>query len=208
MMKILRATIPYEEFDYQTILNTLKKYKKPRDKISQLLKNHEIIRVKKGLYVFGEGWRRHPISVEILGNLIYGPSYISREYALAQYGLIPEHVYTITSMTTGRNKNFNTPLGTFSYEHISVESYTLGVTFFKVDEKRTCLFASVEKALADTIHLAPRIETAYEMKEHLIGNLRIDEDSLRQLDRHKMKEIANHYRSRNVKLLHLSLGSR
>jgi len=72
---------------------------RPRDKISDLLKKGTIIRVKKGLYVFGEDNRKKPYSKEILANLIYGPSYISLDYALQYHGLIPERVEAVTSVT-------------------------------------------------------------------------------------------------------------
>ncbi len=82
MNEPIRKMIPYEEFDYQTLLGALKGYARPRDRITALLRKGVIIRVKKGLYVFGEHERRRPYSREILANLIYGPSYISLEYAL------------------------------------------------------------------------------------------------------------------------------
>jgi hypothetical protein len=36
----------------------------------------------QGIYVFGERYRRSPFSREVLANMIYGPSYISLDYAL------------------------------------------------------------------------------------------------------------------------------
>ena len=78
----LRQAISWEEFDYQALLGALQDYAHPRDKISDLLAKDIIIRVKKGLYVFGDSYRNKPYSREILANLIYGPSCISLEYAL------------------------------------------------------------------------------------------------------------------------------
>ena len=68
----LRQLIPREEFDYQTLLSYLQGYDYPRDKITDLLRKGVIIRVKKGLYVFGELYRRRPVSREALANLMYG----------------------------------------------------------------------------------------------------------------------------------------
>ena len=82
MKKFLRQRIPYEEFDYQTLLTALREYKRPRDRITRLLSQGTIVRVKKGLYVFGEGERREPAHKGVLANLIFGPSYVSLEYAL------------------------------------------------------------------------------------------------------------------------------
>ena len=65
-----------EEFDYNFAMSALSEYKNPRIEINDLLKKGEIIRVKKGLYVFGPDLAREPYSRETLANLIYGPSYI------------------------------------------------------------------------------------------------------------------------------------
>src|SRR6202043_3466912 len=98
------------EFDYEALLQTLQNYKKPRDAITRFLHDGSIIRVKKGLYVFGENYRRGIICKESLANLIYGPSYLSLEYALSYYGLIPERVEQVASMTPLRSKIFQTPI--------------------------------------------------------------------------------------------------
>ncbi|MEA3441146.1 MAG: hypothetical protein U9R58_12785 [Chloroflexota bacterium] len=105
----IRAKIHGEIFDYQVLLYTLSGYRKPRDKITRLLAAGAIVRIKKGLYCFGDPFRKKPISREHLANLIYGPSYISIDYALSYYGLIPERVETITSVTTHRSRDFDTP---------------------------------------------------------------------------------------------------
>jgi hypothetical protein len=82
MIADLRKRIPGEEFEYQALLDGPRNYSRPRDKISALLRQGAVIRVKKGIYVFGEGLSRGPFSREVLANMIYGPSYISLEYAL------------------------------------------------------------------------------------------------------------------------------
>jgi hypothetical protein len=89
----IRRAVYTDVLDYQQLMDYLKGYAKPRDKIRAMLKAGEIVRVKKGIiYVFGEDYRRGPWSREILANLIYGPSYISLDYALSYYGFIPERV--------------------------------------------------------------------------------------------------------------------
>jgi len=70
------------EFDYNLLLHALRDYKKPRDKIRGLIKNEDIIRVKKGLYVLGRAYHK-PYNKFVLANLIYGPSYITAQTALA-----------------------------------------------------------------------------------------------------------------------------
>lgn len=94
----LRQTVAHEVFDYQTLLTVSPDYTHPRDKIKEMLHRRAIVRIKKGLYLFGEPFRRVPYCRELLANLMYGSSYISLEYALHHYGLVPEWVETVTSV--------------------------------------------------------------------------------------------------------------
>jgi predicted transcriptional regulator of viral defense system len=127
MIEKIRKSITQEEFDYQTLLVALGDYARPRDKISDLISKGIIIRVKKGLYVFREGAGQTPYSHEVLANLIYGPSYISLDYAMQHYGLIPERVEAVTSVTTGRSRRFLTPIGLFTYRMISLRAFQVGM---------------------------------------------------------------------------------
>lgn len=203
MNEPLLNRIPHEEFDYQTLLDAIQGYAQPRMKISRLLGNGTIVRVKKGLYIFGPSHRRRPFCRELLANLIYGPSYISLEYALHYHGLTPERVETVTSVTCGRSRTFDTPVGTFSYRMIPPEAFRTGMDQAELDDGRSFLIAIPEKALADRIvadHGAG-ITTQKELHAYLLDNLRIDPLALRGLDPSRLEEIARHYRSRRVKLL-------
>ena len=203
MNDFLPNRIPHEEFDYQTLLDTIRGYAQPRMKISGMLAKGIIIRVKKGLYIYGESQRRRPFCRELLANLIYGPSYVSLEYALHYHGLTPERVETVTSVTCGRSRTFDTPVGAFTYRMIPLEAFRTGMDRVEQDAGRSFLIAIPEKALADRI-VAERgagISTQRELHDYLLTNLRIDPSALRELDPVRLQEIAGHYRSRRVKLL-------
>lgn len=200
---LLIKSIPYEEFDYQTLLDSVHEYAQPRMKISGMLAKGDIVRVKKGLYILGESLRRRPFCRELLANLVYGPSYVSLEYALHYHGLTPERVETVTSVTCGRSRTFDSPVGTFSYRMIPMEAFRTGMDQVELDDGRSFLIAIPEKALADRI-VADRgagISTQKELHEYLLADLRIDPANLRGLDPSRLMEIARHYRSRRVKLL-------
>lgn len=203
MNELLRRQIPYEEFDYQTLLDVLDDYACPRDKITALLRNGVIVRVKKGLYVFGDDYRRRPYSRELLANLIYGPSYISLEYALQYHGLIPERVETLTSVTCGRSRLFSTPVGTFTYRMIPLEAFRIGMDRAASADGLSFLIATPEKALADKIvsERGIAIQTQKELYDYLTQDLRIDSFVLRGLNPDRFAEISGHYRSRRIKLL-------
>jgi hypothetical protein len=203
MYEHLRQAIPFEEFDYQTLLDSLRGYAYPRKKITSLLHKGEIIRVKKGLYLFGERRRRLPYCRELLANLIYGPSCISLEYALHYHGLTPERVETITSVTCGRSRSFATPVGSFSYRMIPLASFSIGIDRIELADGRSFLMAIPEKALADRI-MSDRgsgITTQKELLSYLNDNLRIDMETLHSLDPGSLVTIAAAYRSRRLKLL-------
>lgn len=75
----IRKRIPFDVFDYATLVSALSGYRKPRDRITKLLASGNVIRIKKGLYCFGQDMKNEPLSCEYLANLIYGPSYVSLE---------------------------------------------------------------------------------------------------------------------------------
>jgi predicted transcriptional regulator of viral defense system len=200
---LLLKNIPYEEFDYQTLLDSVHGYAQPRMKISAMLAKGDIVRVKKGLYILGETLRRRPFCRELLANLIYGPSYVSLEYALHYHGLTPERVEALTSVTCGRSRTFDSPVGTFSYRMIPMEAFRTGMDQVELDDGRSFLIAIPEKALADRI-VADRgagILTQKELHKYLLEDIRIDPAILCGLDPTRLTEIAQHYRSRRVKLL-------
>ena len=203
MYEQLRQTIPFEEFDYQSLLESLRGYAYPRKKITSLLHKEEIIRVKKGLYLFGEGQRRSPYCRELLANLIYGPSCISLEYALHYHGLTPERVETITSVCCGRSRSFTTPVGSFSYRMIPLAAFSIGIDRIELTDGRSFLMAIAEKALADRIMMerGSGITTQKTLLTYLNDNLRIDSEALRVLDHVTLLVIAAAYRSRRLKIL-------
>ncbi len=199
----LQKRIPYEEFDYQQLLDCLGEYSRPRAKIGALLKSGVIIRVKKGIYVFGEGYRRGPVSREILANLIYGPSYLSLDYALQLHGLIPERVEELSSVCLGRSRRFDTPLGRFSYRRLSMAKYRGGIQRTELPDGRAYLLASPEKALLDKLHTERGlgIRTQSSLAIYLIENLRIEPSDLESLDPSLIEELARQSRSRLGRLL-------
>lgn len=195
-------------FDYQTLLSALKAYASPRDKISDLLRQQVIIRVKKGLYVFGEGERKNPYPLETLANLIYGPSYISLDYALQFYGIIPERVETISSVTLGRSRSFATPVGTFLYRKIRRSSYADGVDLVAGDGGKSYLLAVPEKALVDKLQSDRgfAIRTQNEIEQYLIDNLRMEPSDLVQMNCQKIDQYGKGYHSRKANLLAKFIG--
>lgn len=182
--------------DYQTLLSALKNYQNPRNKIGRWLKNGDLIRVKKGLYVFNSKKCDTVYSTEVLANLIYGPSAISLTYALSYYGMIPERVVQITSITNKRNKRFETPAGRFSYAYLSQKKYAMQVNL-ETAGASSFFIATPEKAIADQIYIYDKnasIDNTESAGYYLTEDMRIDETSLKELSWQKMVELALCYR--------------
>jgi len=199
----IRLNAVNEEFDYSFLLSCLSEYQQPRDKISRLLKNADILRVKKGLYVFGPDYRQKPYSKEVLANLIYGPSYISLESALAFYHLIPERVEILTSITNKRNKVFHSPVGTFTYQYLQTAIYNIGVNLVHLDATHAILIATPEKAIADCLHFKKFkcMKTKNDLRLFLETNLRLDMSCLKTLHKTRLQKIAVTYQDPVINLL-------
>jgi hypothetical protein len=171
------------EFDYGFVTNCLKGYQNPRVKLHHLIKIGAVIRIKKGIYIFDKRFATRPYCPERLANMIYGPSYVSLEWACQYYGLIPERVMTITSVTTKRSKQFTTPVGTFTYDHLPTKAFPFGMTLASFSDKQNALMATKEKALVDLLVLRRGfISSTKQMQEILFEDLRVVEDDLDTLN--------------------------
>ncbi len=174
MKELVRfGTIP---IDYNILTTALSGYQSPKDKISLLEKNGSIIRLKKGLYVVSSEISQQTLSRELMANHLYGPSYISLESALSFYGLIPERVYSVRSVTTKRAKHFSTKLGDFEYFTIPHDYFSIGIRQEIVNNEYAYLIATPEKAICDIILSTRnfRIQSIKAMQLFLEEDLRID----------------------------------
>lgn len=149
-MEILRE-IGALPFTKSALIPLLNKYKSPKDKISALLKSGDIINLKNGLYLVSEKYRTERVSLELLANQIYGPSYVSLDNALSFYGIIPERVNTISSICVKRTRLFENSIGKFQYHYAKPEYYKIGIVNHITESNKIVLIASLEKALCDKI---------------------------------------------------------
>jgi hypothetical protein len=120
-------------------------------KVKRLIAQGKLLHIKRGLYCITEkvGYptKPHPFC---LAQYIYGPSYISLESALSYHQLIPEAVYTTTSVCTKRSKEFHTPLGVFSFNHLPGINFFTEVELIKEDDYQFFM-AKPWKAICDYV---------------------------------------------------------
>lgn len=199
--KEIADALPSEEINQAVLKEILKDYANPNARIAQLARKGVIRRVKRGWYVRGEAYRKRPWSRHYLANVLYTPSYVSLESALAHYGLIPERVESLTSVTTSAPRSFDTFLGRFTYRHIPGDAFREGLDLAGGQRGQPSFFiATPEKALADLIQHArrhtPTSDT--EWTSLLLDDLRLDEEGLLTLDTVALEIIATAYRSRKL----------
>lgn len=165
--------------------------------VKELLKKGEIISLKKGLYV-GKDYllslSKNPglmeKYLEYLANVIRYPSYISLEYALSKYGIIPEGVYAITSITTKTGRTYKNKLGSFIYKSIRGDLFN-GFNIIDFENQRI-KFATKAKALFDLL---------YFRKAGNFNDMRINWDQFDENDRQEFKKIVFESGSYKIKKL-------
>jgi hypothetical protein len=101
--------------------------------IKRAMGRGEVMGLRRGLYCLGEKYHRQKINPFVLAQRIYGPSYISLETALSHHGWIPEAVYTLTSVSMGRSREFETPLGRFSFTRVVQKVFYAEVSRIQVN---------------------------------------------------------------------------
>ncbi|MEK7587146.1 MAG: hypothetical protein AAB453_04745 [Patescibacteria group bacterium] len=103
-------------------LNDLEKLEPGFDlrRLNEWQKKNYIKKIRQGFYIFSDLEINEP-TLFIIANHLYQPSYLSLEMALALYGLIPEAVYGVTSVTSLKTKSFKTAISNFIYQHIKPE---------------------------------------------------------------------------------------
>jgi len=158
-----------------------------------------IIRLRQGYYTFPE-YLRMPDYPFYFANRIYLPSYVSLHTALASYGIIPEGVTQITSVTSLKTASFVNPSGTFVYRSVR-EDLMFGYIARPIGDGRTLLFATPEKAIIDLIYLYPFYNNSREMTE-----LRFDDYFMsKELNRELLLEYSSRIKSKaldnRIKLL-------
>lgn len=180
------------------IKNNLQEYSNKNTKICREVKNGNLIKIINGLYETNPNVKGY-----LLAGSIYGPSYLSFDFALSYYGLIPEKVTAYTSATCDKKKkkNYENQFGTFLYRDVPVNVYPLGINIIEEDEY-VYQIATPEKALCDKLYTLSPIKNMTELENVLFNDLRIDMDELNNFNIKDLEEISNSYHSTNVDLLY------
>lgn len=191
-MEIIRNIGAHAEqpLPHQLLMSWLKDYKRPNDKIMGLKARGFIEPLKKGLYVVGPSVTDKKPDPLLVANHLLGPSYVSVETALSHYGLIPERVYEIASMTTKAFRSFKTALGLFTFTHLPLPYYSFGLGMLRLSSDHYAMVASPEKALCDKIVTTSglTLRSVRRAYDYLVDDLRMDESALKELNINAIQE--------------------
>jgi predicted transcriptional regulator of viral defense system len=158
-----------------------------RNNITRWRKKGLLIKLRQGYYAFPEYKKSADISL-YFANKIYQPSYISLHTALSFYGIIPETVTSITSVSSLKTTTYKNAFGEYVYKKIK-ENLLFGFDLKPLPDSRAVQFATAEKAIVDLLYLNPFYDTIQEMQE-----LRFDEDFMQdELNPDLLLEFTGNY---------------
>lgn len=185
-------------YDFQSLRIKYKEYSNIYQKINNECKKGNLVKIKRGLYtddLYNDK--------EVIANICYNPSYISFEYALSYYGVIPEIVSTFTSATFGKknNKIYHMKDSIFDYRSVPDEVFPIGVLIMKNSKNISYKIASKEKALCDLLYSKYPVRSIKDLKTLLFEDMRIDENELLKMNVEFIKEIAPLYHSNSLNVL-------
>lgn len=174
-----------------------KGYSNPRMKLSRDVKAGKFIKLKRNLYLTDPS-----VPKDCLAQAIYGPSYISFDYALSYYDMIPEYAVNITSATYGKHKNksFKTNICSFYYSDVPTKVFHEEVV--RVEFRGYSYYiATREKALCDKLYKKPPVTRMDEFEEMLLDDMRLDEIILFELNVNTIEHLSELYACRNIRML-------
>ncbi|MCK9305591.1 MAG: hypothetical protein PHP30_01785 [Bacteroidales bacterium] len=161
-----------------------------RNNLTRWAKRGYIIRLRQGYFAFCE-YKNKPDYSLYFANQIYRPSYISLHTALSFYGMIPEAVVQITSVSSLKTASFSNDFGEYSYKNLK-ENLMFGYELKPMADNRIIKFATPEKALLDLLYLYPFYDNEQELKE-----LRLDEDYLHNdLNKYLLTDYCTRFKSK------------
>lgn len=161
-------------------------------KVASLEHSGKLLRLKRGLYIVNPEWSGRRVSNELVANHLYTPSYVSMHTALRWYGLIPERVHLVQSMTLKHSRVFENALGRFSYTGVGRDYFPIGLRQEEA-EGTTFIIASPEKALCDLICCTSGVILRYqkEARAFLEEDLRLDMDAFCRFDAGILQQCAD-----------------
>jgi len=163
--------------------------------VKRAIASGEIVHICRGLYCLAPKYQKKSVNLYALAQHVYGPSYVSLESALSWHGWIPEAVYTLTNVSLRKSKEFNTPLGVFSYIHVPQEVFYTGVERLTDEDENIFLMATPIKALADYVYVHKKDWVGL---KPVTESLRIESEEFESVTLGDIELLIDNYTSRRV----------
>ena len=162
-----------------------------RRRLNEWQEKGYIKKLRRGYYMFSDLSLQEE-TLFLMANKLYGPSYVSLETALSYYGLIPEGVYSMTSVSTKKTSRFKTPITSFIYRNIKPELF-FGYRLEKYGGQRFKM-AEIEKAFLDYVYFNPKIADASGFYEWRFNS----EEFLAKADLQKLKKYMIAFKNKRL----------
>ena len=169
----------------------------PQDKIRRDVLSGALYRINRAVYETDADTEPYLLAASILS-----PSYLSFDFALAYYGLIPERVVSVTSasLNVRKNKTFVNYFGRYEYSDIPAEAFSEGLTYIGSGEY-VVKIATREKAICDSLYKWRPVNSVRQLKEMLFLDKRIDREVFSSCDFRLMVRLAKLYHRTNLEFL-------
>ena len=152
-----------------------------RRQLSRWTRAGRLYQLRRGLYGLAPPFQKIKPHPYLVANRMVRASYVSCQTALGHYGLIPEYVPLVISLTTARPGRWDTPLGSYQFHHVKAE-WLRGYRLIEVSPGQRAFVASPEKALLDLVYLTPGGDSPDYLRELRLQYLdQLDLDALRRL---------------------------
>ena len=181
-------------FSTQDIANTCGKI--PHRQLHRWQVSGDIINIRRNFYCIRPA-RLDTYTAMTIANIIYSPSYVSGMSVLKMHNLIPEEIFSITSVTSRLPAHFSTDLGNFQYQKINSNLYW-GYNLIKF-KNNIILIAQLEKAILDFLYLHTYLKSEVDFE-----SLRIDADEFNE--QINLKKLQNYCHKFNNKTLQARLN--
>jgi predicted transcriptional regulator of viral defense system len=187
---------PYGDFTSQDVATLFPGSENRRyGLVKRAIASGEVIHIRRGLYCLAPKYRRKNVNLYALAQHIYGPSYISLESALSWHGWIPEAVYALTSVSLGKSKEFDTPLGVFSYVPAPQKVFYIGVERLTDEDGNVFLMATPIKALVDYVYVHKKDWTGL---KPITESLRVEPEEFESITADDIELVIDNYTNQRV----------
>lgn len=163
-----------------------------RNNITRWVSAGRLVKLRRGWYALSECAKERDFAPYVAGKMV-NPSYLSLQWALSYYGMIPESIVSFTSVTTLKPQHYDNALGNFVYQSMSPRLF-FGFEPRALSNSRVYMMATPEKALLDLLYLHPEYCSEEDMAE-----LRLDDDYLaEELDVNQLRSYLTRWNSSSL----------